>query len=130
MHNFALKIQLAKQIKEQAANVIKAALKVWYLKRRRRLTSAQYITAQRRLFRSILINRKLKQGQRQLIDSCVGLPELLTAQRSANDKVEENAQQLTVVQLKIDKIEEKLFNMNQVSMNIQNTLNLLLEKMT
>ena len=32
MHNFVLKIELAKQVKDQAANVIKAALKVWYLK--------------------------------------------------------------------------------------------------
>jgi hypothetical protein len=130
VHNFVLNTELAKQCKNQAANVIKFALKVWYLKRKTSRTSMQYIAAQRRLFRSVLINQQLKQKQRRLIDQCVGIPELLAAQRETNDKVQENTQRLTIMQLKVDKIEEKIININQTTMNIQNTLNVLLNKMT
>jgi hypothetical protein len=129
VHNFVLKIGLAKECKNQSANVVKYALKLWFLKRKHRFSSMQCITVQRKLFRSILDNQLLKQEQRQLVDNCVGLPELLTTQRETNDRGQENTQRLTIMQLKVEKIEEKLMDINQTMFNIHNTLNVLLNKM-
>ncbi|CAF1549412.1 unnamed protein product, partial [Rotaria sordida] len=49
VHSFVLDIELAKKRKHQAANVIKFAIKIWYLKRKHRSTSTEYIKVQRRL---------------------------------------------------------------------------------
>jgi hypothetical protein len=129
VHNFVLKIELSKQHKSQAANIVKFALRVWYLKRKSNRSSTRYITAQRRLLRSILISQQIKQEQRKLIDNCVGVPELLNIQRETNDKSQENADRLITMQLKVDQIEEKLVNINQTMMNIENSLHLVLDKM-
>ncbi len=128
MHNFVLNIGLAKERKIQAANVIKYAIKLWYLKRTHRPTSFEYIKIQRRLLRSIHLNQQLKQEQRKLVDNCIGLSELLTIERKTNDKIQENTERLTLMKLKVDQIEGQLADINQTMTNIQNTLTLLLNR--
>jgi hypothetical protein len=110
--------------------VIKSVLKIWYLKRKNRLTSNEYIKAQRRLFRSINFNQQLKQEQKKLVDNCIGIPELIVMQRQINDKTDENTQTLTIMKLKVDKIEEKLIDMDQTMTKIQDTLHLLLNRIS
>ncbi len=130
VHNFVLNMKIAKERKNQAANVIKSVLKIWYLKRKNRLTSNEYIKAQRRLFRSINFNQQLKQEQKKLVDNCIGIPELIVMQRQINDKTDENTQTLTIMKLKVDKIEEKLIDMDQTMTKIQDTLHLLLNRIS
>jgi len=121
---------LAKEHQHQAANVIKCALRVWYLRRKHRPTSSEFITAQRRLFRSIHFIKQVKEESKKLIDNCVGLPEIITIQREVSAGTQENIQQSIIMKSKIDQIEEKLINMNKTMMDIQNTLNLLLDRMS
>ncbi len=130
MHNFVLNIEFAKERQNQAANVIKFALKFWYIKRNHRPRSTEYIKAQRRLVRSIHFNQQLKQEQKKLTDNCIGFPELMTIEREAIVKIQQNTQRSIITKSKIDQIEEKLVDMNQTMVNIQNTLNLLLNKIS
>jgi len=88
VYNFILNIELAKERKSQAANVIKYAIKVWYLKRKNKHKSIQCIKAQWRLFQSIRIVREVKLEQRQSVDSSVVLADLCALQRDGNDKTE------------------------------------------
>jgi hypothetical protein len=129
VHNFVLNIGLAKERKNQAVNIIICAVRAWYLKRKHLPTSIEYIKAQRRLFRSIHFNQQLKREQNKLIDNCIGLPELLTIQREVNAKTEDSQLQMSTMKSKVDQIEEKLTDMNQTMINIQNTLNVLLQRM-
>jgi len=130
VHNFVLNIELAKERKVQAANVVKFALQVWYLQQKNRLTSSQYIKAQRRLFRSIHFIQQIKQEQKKLIDNCLGFPELITTQRETNVKTQVNTQKSIIMKSKMDTIEQKLADMNQTMVNIQNTLNVVLNKIS
>ena len=128
VHNFVLNMKIAKERKNHAANVIKFVLKLWFLKRKHQPTSNEYIKAQRGLVRSMHFNQQLKQEQKKLIDSCIGIPELVVMQRETNDKIRENTQTLLIMNLKVDKIEEKLGDMNHAITNIQDTLHLLLNR--
>ncbi|CAF3597163.1 unnamed protein product [Adineta steineri] len=130
VHNFVLNIKLAKERKNHAANVVKFVVKLWYLKRKHRPISNEYIKAQRELVRSIHFNQQLKQDQKKLIDSCIGMPELIVMQRDSNDKIRENTQTLSIMKVKVDKIEEKLGDMDHAMINIQNTLHLVLNKIS
>jgi hypothetical protein len=129
MDNFVLNIDLVKERKNQAANIIKFTL-VWYLKQKHRPTSIQYTKSQRRLIRSMHFHQQLKREQRKLVDNCVGSPALLTIQRETSAKTQETTQQITIMKSKVDQIEEKLVDMNQTMMNIQSTLTCLLKRMT
>ncbi|CAF1285413.1 unnamed protein product [Adineta steineri] len=85
---------------------------------------------ERELVRSIHFNQQLKQDQKKLIDSCIGMPELIVMQRDSNDKIRENTQTLSIMKVKVDKIEEKLGDMDHAMINIQNTLHLVLNKIS
>jgi hypothetical protein len=128
VHNFVLNMKMAKERKNQAANIIKFILKLWLLKRKHQLTSNEYIQTQRGLVRSMHFNQQLKQEQKKLIDNCTGLPELVLMQHDTNDRTRENTQTLAIMKFKVDKIEEKLADMNDAITNIQNTLHLLLNR--
>jgi hypothetical protein len=127
VHNFVLNIQLAKERKIQAANVIQCVVRVWYLKRKYQSSSNEYIQAQRRLFRSIHFNQQLKHKQKQLIDNCIGFPELVSTQRQITVHLQQNTQQSILIKSKIEQIEEKLIQINQTMINLQKTLNHLYE---
>jgi hypothetical protein len=134
VHNFVLNTQLAEEHKNQSANIIKFAIKSWYLQRQGKSTSIQYFQAQRRLFRSIHYLQQTKQEQRSLVDTCVGFTELMTMHRNTHVQTEETAEQIATIKSDVKKLEEKLISMNHSmkhSMNIlQNTLNVILDKVT
>ncbi|CAF3275209.1 unnamed protein product [Rotaria sp. Silwood2] len=121
VHNFALKADLEKERKAQAANIVKFTIKVWYLRKKNRSKlSIRYLQAQRQLFNSIDSLQIIKQKQRKLIDHCVDQIDIITLQRSTSDKTYEIAKQLTFLKTKIDSMEDKLIDMN---ININNTMN-------
>ncbi|CAF3936361.1 unnamed protein product, partial [Rotaria sp. Silwood1] len=82
VNNFVLNVDLSKERKLHAANVIKYAFKVWGMKKRNiPKSSIRYFQAQRRLFQSIHSLHQVKQQQGQLVDNCVDQIDLIAAQR-------------------------------------------------
>jgi hypothetical protein len=90
----------------------------------------QYIQAQRKLLTSIHMVRKIKQQQRKLTDNCVSLLELYTVQRSTSEVTDETSQRVILMERKVDKIEDKLVEINHGMLNLQDKLNLLLDRVT
>lgn len=111
LNDFVSNIELNKQKKHQAANVIKFTIKVWYLKRKNKSKSIQCIKAQWKLFQSINVIQEVKLEQRNLIDSSIVLADLFNLQRDGNGQIEEMVQQMNTMKITMD--------------NIQNTLNIL-----
>ena len=127
VHTFALNTQIEKKLKHQAANVIKFAMKTWYLKRKDKSTSIQKFQAQRRLFGSIHCIQQIRQRRRNLVDNCIGFSELMTMHRDTRARAEETAEQIVEIKTRVQKIEENLNNMNRSMETLQNTLNILLD---
>jgi TfoX/Sxy family transcriptional regulator of competence genes len=128
VHNFVANIELAKAHKDQAANVVKYGWKVWYLRRRGKPAFIQYIQAQRKLLTSIHLVRKIKQRQRKLADNYVTLLELFTIQRSTSASTDETSQRVILMERKVDKMEDKLIEINQGMFNLQDKLNILIDR--
>ncbi|CAF0895016.1 unnamed protein product [Rotaria sp. Silwood1] len=128
VHNFVANIELAKAHKNQAANVVKFGWKVWFLKRKGKHMFIQYIQAQRKLLTSIHYIRKIKQEQRKLTDNCVTLLELYTVQRSTSTTTDETSQKVILMEHKIDTIEDHLIELNQGMINLQDKINILLDR--
>ncbi len=130
MHNFVASIELAKAHKNQAANVVKYGWKVWFLRRKGKHMFIEYIHAQRKLLTSIHLVRKIKQRQRKLADNYVSLLEVYTVQRSTNATADETSQRVILMERKVDKMEDKLIEINQGMVNLQDKLNILLDRVT
>jgi hypothetical protein len=128
MYNFVLNIDLSKERKHQAANIVKFAVKTWYLKQKDKSKSMQYMKAQWKLFRSIRVIQEVKLEQRNLMNSCIGFIDLYTLQGDGNDKTEKVIQQISTFKGTIDQIEEKFIDMKQTMMNMQFKLNILLSR--
>ncbi|CAF1029460.1 unnamed protein product [Rotaria sordida] len=130
VHTFVLNTRLEKKRKNQAANIIKFAIKVWYLKRRNKSTSIEYFLTQRKVFQSIHHLQKIRQDQRNLIDICVDLTDLMTIHRDTSVQTRETVGQIVAIKTDIKKIEEELKNINYCMNTLQNTLNVLLDRAT
>ncbi|CAF1594198.1 unnamed protein product [Rotaria magnacalcarata] len=130
VHNFVANIELAKAHKDQAANVVKYGWKVWYLRRKGKANFIQYIQTQRKLLTSIHLIRSIKQRQRKLADNYVSLMEIFTVQRSTSAVTDETAQRVIFMERKIDKVEDKLIEINQGMINLEDKLNILLDRIT
>ncbi|CAF4147922.1 unnamed protein product, partial [Rotaria sordida] len=133
VHNFVMNIELAKERKIQAANVIKFAFQVWHLKKKNIPESyIGYLQAQRRLFQSTHLLHEIRQKREKLIDNCVDHIDLLAIQRNTSVQIYEVIEPLKTMKVKVDKIEEKLIemntNINNTINDIQKTLNILSEK--
>jgi len=130
VHNFVASIELAKAHKNQAANVVKYGWKVWFLRRKGKHMFIEYIHAQRKLLTSIHLVRKIKQRQRKLADNYVSLLEVYTVQRSTSATTDETSQRVILMEQKVDKMEDKLIEINQGMVNLQDKLNILLDRVT
>lgn len=129
VHYFVSDIELQQERRKQAANIIKFAIKVWYLKRKTRsLRSFQYLKSQRLLYKSIYLHRQIKQEQRKSNENCLDFVESINIQRYTSIKTKKIAKDLIIIQSKIDTIEQKFTNINIVMTNIQNTLDVFIEK--
>ncbi|CAF3477214.1 unnamed protein product [Rotaria sp. Silwood1] len=133
VNNFVLDIELAKKRKTAAANVIKYAFKVWGMKKRNiPKSSIRYFQAQRRLFQSIHSLHQVKQQQGQLVDNCVDQIDIIALQRQTGTQTSEITEELKMMKLNILRMEKRLvtmnININNTINDMQNTLNVLLEK--
>ena len=127
IQTFALNTQLTKKLQNQAANVIKFAIKSWFLKRQDRSTSMKYFQTQRKLFRSIHSAQTIKHNERILVDSCVGFSELITEQRTTNTRAEETASEIVAIRTEVKSIRHELYGLNRHISVLHDTLNLLLD---
>ncbi len=130
VYTFGLNTILAKKHKNQAANIIKFAMKVWFLKRHDKSTWFQCFQAQRKLFRSIHALQQIRQEQRSLVDSCVGFPELINSQHNTHVQTEEAIDQIVAIKIDVKEIKDELNNLNRTLYTLQNTMNILLRKAT
>lgn len=74
--------------------------------------------------------RKIKQRQRKLADNYVSLLELFTIQRSTSATMDETSQRIVFMERKVDKMEDKLIEINHGMLNLQDKLNILLDRVT
>jgi hypothetical protein len=128
VHTFILNTRLKKKFKDQAANIIKFAMKSWHLKRRNQSSSIQYFQAQRKLFQSINYFQTTKQEKNILVDSCIGFTEVINAQRSTNAQNEETTVQIMGIKTEMKSIKKELTNLNHNMNILQNILYNLLDK--
>ena len=129
VHTFVLNIELAKKRRIYAANVVKFAIKAWFLRQKDRRKSIQYLQAHRKLFSAISNLQQVKKQQSGLVDNCVGLHELMTSQRSTGDQMDDTVVQIAEMKMEINKIDTQIQKVNQTLNTLQTTLNILLEKM-
>lgn len=122
VHNFVLNIELAKTRKHEAANVIKFAMRVWFLKRKNKTSSMHHLKAQWKLFRSIHTLQEVKHERRKLVDGCLGLADVFNLQRTGDDRMETIGQDVNAMKQTIDQWEHQLSNLNQTMSSIQHTL--------
>lgn len=130
VYNFVLNIELTKKRKHQSANVVKYAIKVWYLRRRNKSTSMRCMTTQWKLFQSINNLQNIKVQQRRLIDNCVVLADLIVLQRDGDMKIERFIQNMNTMENTVENLNEKFQQMNFMMDNVQYKLNLILSRMS
>jgi hypothetical protein len=131
VHIFTLNTQLEKKHKDEAANIVKYAMKLWISKHyNKELPNAQRIQYRKKLFKSLHIIHKIKKEQRELMDNSVGFPELAALQRTTNTNTDDTIEKIEYLEFKINNVEEQLTDVKQSIDGIQNTLNLLVNTVT
>jgi len=131
VHNFVLKTELANEHVAQAANVVKCAMKLWISKHNNKVIPNTLRTQyKKKLFETLHDIHEIKKEQRELIDNCIGFPELASLQRTTNTNTDDTIQQMGKLELKIVSVEEQLIDVKQSIDSIRNTLNLLVNTVT
>ena len=128
VHNFVLNIELAKNRKHHAADVIKFAIKTWYLKRKGKHLSLQNIRVQWKLVRSIGVLRQVKHEQRKLIDNCLVLADMFHLQRTGHDRIEQVQEDMSTMKVSVDKLDEKFNGIQRTLTHMQDALVLIMEQ--
>ncbi len=128
VHKFVSDIELTRQRREQAANVVKFAIKVWFLKRKNRFQSFQSLKAQRFVSQSINSLRRIKIERRKLNENCLGLVELIHLQQFTCFKTKRMAREITAIKATLETIEGNFIQINQTMTHLQATLNHCLKK--
>ena len=131
LFTFISNSELANEHKEQAANVIKYAIKLWIQKRTHTVSSSiQSFRIQRKLFESINAFTEIKQEEKASIDNCVGPIELIMLQRKTNDNTNTINQSITEMKVKVDRMEEQLSDVKNTILSMQNALNIVVNELT
>lgn len=131
LFNFMINSELANEHEEQAANVIKYAIKLWIQKKNHTVSSSiQSFRAQRKLFASINAFTEIKQEEKASIDNCVGPIELITLQRKTNDNTNTTNQSIRDMKVKVDRMEEQLSDVKNAILSLQNALNIVVNELT
>ena len=123
LYTFVQNSNFTKQYLDQAANVVKFAVKLWCLKARHKSHLVKYFLMQQKLHKSLQCIKQTKYQKRSLVDNCVHMRELMTMQRGTNVQMDNIVHQMVIMQAESKKIDEKLNN-------LQATLNTLLNSRT
>ena len=122
VYNLALEMQLRRQRREQAANIIKSALKLWFLQRHRS-RSLQYFRYQRLLHQSLACQRSLKQDQRKLHEDSLDFLQSIDLQRYTTIKIKRMTRDIHTMQ---STLEQQFIGLNQTMKTMQNTIDRLM----
>jgi septal ring factor EnvC (AmiA/AmiB activator) len=130
VHTFILNARLAKKCKNEAANVIKYSMKVWYLKRHNKCASIHYFRILQNFFESVQLFQQIKQEQKHLVGSCVCLTEIIHVQRKTKVQINETAEQIANIKTEVKQMKKEFKNIKHTLDTLQNTLNVILDKIT
>ena len=111
VHTFVMRANLLRQRQIQAANTVKFAIKLWYLKQKRKDQSLECMHIQRRLFQSISNSKGIIDQQTNLSGNCLGLIELHATQQNTNAQQDTIAKQLNEIRVNMINIENQLNNL-------------------
>lgn len=106
VHNFVLDIELDKQFKHAAANILKAGWMIYKCKTLKRPINKR--KHERKLLKAIHEMREVKQNQRKLNDNSINLVEMFKCQTHLYNKIEDIDAKHTSIELHIDEINQKL----------------------
>ena len=129
IQTFALNTQLTKKLQNQAANVIKFAIKSWFLKRQDRSTSMKYFQTQRKLFQSIHSAQTIKHDKRILVDSSIDFTGSSSAQQTTGVRMDEITTEIVSIKTEVKNMRHELHSLNRHINTLQETLNLVLNKL-
>ena len=125
MYNFAFQMQLRRQRREQASNIIKSVLKLYFLQHHQRpYRTFEYFRFQRLLHQSIASQRMIKQEQRKLRENSLDFLQSIDLQRYTTIKTKRIAKDLLVIQ---STIEQQFVDLNQTMKTIQITIDQLMK---
>lgn len=126
VHTFVLNTVLAKERQHLAANIVKYAIHIWCLRRKSKTKSLKFLQVQKKLFESIGSLQAIKQRQKNLINNCIGMHELMTVQQNLNTQCDESVEQMMQMKNDVRKIEGKLNMMAESINSLQTSINILL----
>lgn len=133
VYTFGLNIDLAKQLKDEAANVVKFSIKFWYIKQKGKALLYSRIRAQQKLFESINNLKQVKKDRKGLIGRCVDLQEIMTVQKSTSEQGESVTEQINEIKQEMKsemkKFEDKLDLLTRNMDTIQNSLSTLVDSL-
>lgn len=129
VHHYVINSELAKAHREEAANIIKYAFKLWIWKKSRKpLASVQRYRMKRELFQALDHIREIKKTQREIPDASIGLPEIKNLESSTNSKTSETFKRMVAMETKMTNVEGQLNDVKQSINNIENVLNRLADR--
>lgn len=106
VHNFVIDVELDKQYKVAAANIVKAG---WFVYKNRKYGKMSTVRRyQRRLLKAIHRIREVKQEQRRLMDSGVTLVEMQKTQNTMYNMMADSQDDSQELKNKVSDMEEKL----------------------
>jgi len=88
----------------------------------------QCFRIKRKLFQSINAIHEIKKEQRNLVDNCIGLPDVQNLEHRTNIITGETMKKIGRMESKINNVEEQLKNVKQSINNIDNILNRLADR--
>ncbi|XP_033749598.1 small conductance calcium-activated potassium channel protein 1-like [Pecten maximus] len=109
VHNFMMDTQLTKRMKNAAANVLRETWLIYkYTKLVKKVDGSKVRAHQRKFLQAIHSLRKIKMGQRKLLENQNTLVDMAKTQTQISDTVMEINSNQTSLERRVNKIEEKL----------------------
>lgn len=111
VYHLILNIQSSRKQKHQAANVIKFAIKLWYVRRKKTASQIAQLRWQWKLFRSIRYLQEVKQTKRNLSDQCIVLADVYNLQRNEIDQIEMIREEISEIRSSLNQTQERLIQL-------------------
>lgn len=129
VHTFVISSELANDLKDCSANIVKYAVKLWFLKKRHQTKVIHLLRVQQRLFAEINTLKELKIEKRQLSDNYAGIQEIMTLQQRMSTQYDQAQQNTIHMEKNITKMSDKLNTIENQMVALQTSMNTLLDQM-
>ena len=123
-HTLVTCLNLAKQYRHQAANVVKFAIKSWYIKRHAKFSGIRFFYNQQKLFYWIKAFQILRRKER-LLDE---VKDESSGENTTSLKNEPTTSEILKIQSEMHEMKLQFNRLNDNLESFQNTLNVLLNK--